>query len=1331
MSQELMDVQDFEYGENSKHVSKSHNAYIDVDANESWLASNLHRLMIFISVVWFAIVLIYITQFFGWDNLLLMMPNEFGGFLAGVTLPLVVIWVAIAYIDRGTSFNKEAKFLRAYMNQLVYPEEGGAKTAKAMADAIRSQTVELQEVTKIATQQTEVIKNELSARVEDFGRLVAILDNYSGQSMRELLETVETITKSFEYVTDRATQSTDTFKESIADFSTLGSNLQRDLNSMMSVIIPKMQVLEDSSIRLDKLVTDNENRMDRANEVLLDYSSKTGTNMEYVTELLNTQINKINDVASKVVDEFGNMGKSLDDELAKVDGVLKNQSKYVLEHVDLLDKKSDLFAKKMSEHGDLVNIEVEKILARTGGIEESISMQVRDLDRVAKDVENSMREVEDSINGQIVRLDDTSKQAVSSIDSVVSKLEDEISSVENLTTQSIDKLQTLTSDVENKKDALQFVSTNIVEKLQSLGAELDAKTVAIRSQSEDSVSKFEMVGEAMHKNADALTEVTSVIVSQSKIGESSLAQQQRHLADSISKLEATKGELKRQIDEISHSAQLVNEEAEVSLTKIKKQLENVVDYSTDMNNKSKQLLEDLQGHAVGFDETAGRALSKAEKVGEIISTQNKNLETVSENVSSRVNEIGNVLSKHAKMVDDATVVSTQTYKDILSSFESQSVLLNSVAENTVSYVSDVVQALDEKAEAINLLFKHQENEFKDVFDRISDNTSTVGGSLKQQLSQVEQSADRIFSRMALLEEDVNKRSDTILTSSNRTIDKLIEVDGQIGDKNKSIDTFVQDATSKLSGLAEDFQSNINAFSNIIKETKDESNAATNGLLGNFNKVKEVNNSLVQETKNVSSLIDNNIKGIDLAMAKVKSQYDSIKNSFEQQKESLTDIVNVVATQSRLGEASLSQQYKMLSDISTDVAKKINSVNDKFKNSADSVSEITGKLAYEVDVLGEKLLKAGDDIALTSKASIKDVEQVTLALGNCSEDLANAATNSTNQVGKVMGEYEGYISRFNSVTSEASSSVVEMSGLITLQSDKMIKISEDTKELVESFNVVLNDTSAQLANRANFAHDKVKGLGDNFKNLSLQLEEAAKLSAQHMENSGDKLRSSINEIAANAERVSSEIRTSGDDFAKQSEMLDNLTGHTVQKVREAMNYITQTANEFSEKANEAVQNSASFNASFSQQVDILNETSKKAAEKVKELKKGYDNAQLDSFFKSAASIVEQLEVIGVDINRVYDPESEEELWKKYYNGDSAAFVRHLSKSITKKQIINIRSLFENNTKFRSFVTRYLSEFEAVLEKAKSNEKSSLLLSVLSGSDIGKVYYILAKALDKID
>lgn len=1304
---------------------------VDVEIKESWLANNLHRLMIGVSVLWFGIVLIYITQFFGWSNLFLMMPDEFGGFLAGVTLPLAIIWVVMAYIDRGSSFKNEAKFLRAYMNQLVYPEEGTAKTAKAMTDAIRFQIVELQEVTKIATKQTDIIKHELSDRVNDFARLVSMLDGYSSKSMQEVAQTVETLTKSFEYVTTKALLGTDVFRNAISEFGVSANTVEDKLYHITDIITPKIDEFSKVSSRLEVLNVDNEKRMTKANDLLAEFAGKSSTNMEYISDMLGSQVSILSDKSASVLDNYKSLEGKLNESADKVDSAVRVQENRVGGYIAKLAKNSEELVDKFREHGDVIGVEIDKILARSGGLEESIAIQVRDLDNVAKQVEDSIHVVEDSINSQVSSLDGKTKYAIDNLEKFVDKFGEESSRISTIAEVSMEQADKIRHAIDTKNNALKLVSDGVVVSLQSLLLELSNTVENVKIQTSDCIAKFSQVSDVAHKNTQSLTEASSIIVSQNKIGESSFAQQHRHIVDSVSKLEETKGELKRQIDELTRASSMINEDAETSLNYVRKQILEAVSGSENLANKSSEIIENLQKQIREFDGTSEAVIRKVSSVQDILSTSSKNLDDISNVVVKRSEGVAEVLDRHARLVDESTKSSSNTFNNILSSFDSQSHLINSVAENTVSYVSEVVQALDEKAEAINLLFKHQENEFKDVCTTIGENTENISVSLKKHLSSIEQSSDRVMSKMNLLESDVNKRSDIVLSNSNRTIDKLKELDGFVEIRQTELDKLVINAATKLNEVSDNFKVNITTFGDIIKEVKDESNATTTNLLSNFNKVKDVNDVLVKETRNITNIIDNNLKNIDEAMVKSKVQADSIKNTFEEQRERLTDIVNVVATQTRLGEASLSQQYKVLVDVSNDVSKKMKEIEDKFKIGTDKVFDTSGKIAYEVDVLGDRLLKVSGDIDKSSKDTIKDIEKVNLSLAGCSEALAKAAQDSSIKVSSVVNSYENNVSKFNNVTAQASNSVGEISGLINDQSDKMIRISEDTKELVECFNVVLNDTSLELSNRANYAYDKVKGLGESFKNLSMQLEEATKLSSKHLENSGDKLRSSITEIASNADRISNEIRNSGEVFLKQSEVLVATTDETLKKVDNVMKSLNSSTSDFVAKTDNIIKKSAVFNEMFGKQIESLSENSKKADAKIKELGKLYSEAELGNFLKSAGIILEQLETVSVDVNRIFNPDSEEDLWKKYYNGDSSAFIRHLEKTMTKKQIINIKDLFEKNGEFRGFVTKYLSEFELLLEKAKNNDKSTLLLSVLSGSDIGKVYYILAKALGRVE
>ena len=556
--------------------------------------------------------------------------------------------------------------------------------------------------------------------------------------------------------------------------------------------------------------------------------------------------------------------------------------------------------------------------------------------------------------------------------------------------------------------------------------------------------------------------------------------------------------------------------------------------------------------------------------------------------------------------------------------------------------------------------------------------------------------------MALLEEDVNKRAETVVASSTKSMDRLGEINDAITKQNQDVENIIQQMADKLDVIYKDFRGNVDRFEGIVKDVRDEATQVSGVLLENCSQIKAANNDLADEGKSISVMMDTHV-----------------------------NVVNVVATQTRLGEASLAQQYKYLSDAANDVALKMNEINAKFKDNTDKVFENAEKIAYEVDVLGDRLLKSGEDIAKSSKSSIKNIEQVNMALSQTADELGDVVTSSTARVGGVMKDYEKYIADFNTITAEASTGVVEISGMINQQSDKMIKISEDTKQLVDAFNTVLNDTSMQLSKRANNAYDKVKGLGENLKELSLQLEEATSMSAKHFENSGDKLRGTIGEIAANAERISNEIRSSGEVFLKQSGVLIAATEDTLKKVNDVMTSLNKNADEFSRRGSEALQSTASFSELYTKQMKLLSDTSAKAEKELKELEKSYHAMKTDTFLKDASAIIEKMETVAVDINRIFNPTVEEEIWKKYYNGDTSAFVRYLAKAMTKNQVLAIRKEFEENLEFRSLVTRYLSDFETLVSKARGNERSGILLSVISGADVGKLYYILAKSLDKLN
>ncbi len=1367
--------------------------YTEIEEKQSWLNNNLHKLMISVSVIWFAIVLIYITQFFGWSNLFLMMPDEFGGFLAGITLPLAIIWVVMAYIDRGTSFKQEAKFLRAYMNQLVYPEDGAPQTAKAMADAIRSQVVELQQVSQAATRQTALIKDEMKINIAELSKLIATLDTYSSKTIVELSDSVKFISQNFDNITGKAQNSIAVFSEMNKNLSGEATEVEKNLSSLFDNLLPRIKEIKDAAGFLQNISEANSHSMIEANELLRRFTGEAAANLTDLGETLSAQtsvlqniaqsavdncsivkksvatevenlgnlvethtgkletaISSVNDALKSKVDELGKkaaaniseidariqkavqgLDGSVDLQIKKVDTVMTRHSHDLVSLIKTLDDKADDVNDKLSVHGDLLAQEIDKLMVRSNNLEDSIATQVSKMNNVSTQVVDAMQRVDMAMETNINSLRDKSAAANDDLTHYIETLQDKTAEFDRLSSEVLDKSAQAGDELLARHRHIKDTIANANTQIQALNEIINGSAANLQKQSADSAQSMNEIAEAMQKHAALLTEATSVVVAQSQVSETSLAQQQKNITASAARVEEIKAELKRQIDELSAASALLESDAADTVSTLKQNLGVMLASCNDVINKSKAINDNLAEQSNQFDTSANRTLSKVTQFESVLTVQKQNMDNLMQVIGERAANVEDVLTRQHKNISDMTQQSRETLVNVMNSFEEQSKGLNEISRSTASYVAEVAQGMDAKAASLNILFKQQEDEFYSFCDKIAENADIMTEALKKQVGIIEQSADKVFSRMVMLEEDTSRHADSVVANSTQSIERLTEIENLIASKNEAVAKMVDEISGNLRDIASKMQEAMGAFAANAKQLREEAKSSSAGILTSCGELSAAQNNLSKETSNVVKLINEHTKNIDVSMLKAQTQGEEINKMLSSQAENMIEVANTLATQSRLGESSLSQQYQYLSDASLQVSGKMKEINESFKNNTAAAFEMTTKLAYEFDVLSDRLIKAGDDVNQASKASMKSLDQVSLSLTQNTEDLETAVRGSIEQFNKVFKEYEKYLAGFNTVTAETSTSVYEINNLITDQSAKMVKISDDTKKLVDCFNTVLNDTSNALAERANDAYDKVKGLGKDLKNLGMQMEEAAKVSVTHLSSSGDKLRASISEIAANAERISNEICSSGEVFVKQSQALVATTDDTVAKINTVMGSLLEAGKDFGLQGDNLVQQSMRFNDVIGKQIKQLNDSTKKADAALGSLNSAYQDVKIEQFLKEAAVIIEKLQNISVDINRVFNPKDEEDLWKKFYNGDNGIFIRYLSKNMNKQQIAAVRNEFEKNNEFRGLITSYLSEFEVLINAAKSHEHSGVLLSVISGADIGKLYYILAKALDKLN
>ena len=185
-------------------------------------------------------------------------------------------------------------------------------------------------------------------------------------------------------------------------------------------------------------------------------------------------------------------------------------------------------------------------------------------------------------------------------------------------------------------------------------------------------------------------------------------------------------------------------------------------------------------------------------------------------------------------------------------------------------------------------------------------------------------------------------------------------------------------------------------------------------------------------------------------------------------------------------------------------------------------------------------------------------------------------------------------------------------------------------------------------------------------------------------------------------------------------------------------ISSSLGSINAELNKTGENISSVLSSYEDKVTDFNET---LGNNLKELEQNYDKTQvqlekmntanIDTFMRDSASILVELETLSIDVVNIFNRKGdEEELWKKYYAGDHGVFARYMARNITKKEIKAIQDNYTKKPDFRMVADKYIEDFDTLISAARDNARSSTILAMISGSDIGKVYYIMARALGKI-
>lgn len=121
---------------------------------------------------------------------------------------------------------------------------------------------------------------------------------------------------------------------------------------------------------------------------------------------------------------------------------------------------------------------------------------------------------------------------------------------------------------------------------------------------------------------------------------------------------------------------------------------------------------------------------------------------------------------------------------------------------------------------------------------------------------------------------------------------------------------------------------------------------------------------------------------------------------------------------------------------------------------------------------------------------------------------------------------------------------------------------------------------------------------------------------------------------------------------------------------------------------------------------------------------------NDFSRRAALITESLNSGAIDVAKALSTDVADTAWASYLRGDRGIFTRRAVRLIENSEAREIAAIYNDDADFREHVNRYIHDFESMLRTLLSTRDGNALSVTMLSSDMGKLYVILAQALERL-
>jgi hypothetical protein len=149
-----------------------------------------------------------------------------------------------------------------------------------------------------------------------------------------------------------------------------------------------------------------------------------------------------------------------------------------------------------------------------------------------------------------------------------------------------------------------------------------------------------------------------------------------------------------------------------------------------------------------------------------------------------------------------------------------------------------------------------------------------------------------------------------------------------------------------------------------------------------------------------------------------------------------------------------------------------------------------------------------------------------------------------------------------------------------------------------------------------------------------------------------------------------------------------------------------------------------------QLALVNELTGNLEQRITRARELAEEQVNNDFARRMALITDSLNSAAIDITAALSTDVSDTAWQAYLKGDRGIFTRRAVRLIDSATTREIAEMYERDDAFRGHVSRYIHDFEAMLRSLLSARSGNVMSVTMLGSDMGKLYVVLAQAIQRL-